>query len=99
MVERKKELQPSLLSITQRIAELERSTQIDVESMDFRTRRSIFDEIDSLNELYQRTIRIPTWPFDREIFLRFITPQAVPLLSLIATSEPMVSIVRYLVPH
>lgn len=97
MVEEKSRLDQLLLEITQRIAELEHVTQSNLRTMNYKKRQEAFSEIDSLTDLYRRVTRMPTWPFDREILLRFATPQALSFLSLIGVAEPIVSAIRSLV--
>lgn len=91
MVAEKRNLQSLLVEISRRIAELERSVQTDLRQMDYNKRQQAFNEIDSLTELYRRTARTPTWPFDRDIFLMFATPQVVSLLSLVGLIDPIIS--------
>ncbi len=97
MVEERNRLQPFLVRVSKRIAELDRSTRTDLEEMDHKRRNEIFSEIDSLKQLYHRTLRTPTWPFDRDIFLRFLTPQVFSLLSLVGIAEPIVTAIRSLI--
>jgi hypothetical protein len=97
MLAEKREIQTLLVKINRRIAELERSLQEDLCQMDHKERQEVFAEIDSLTELYKRTTRVPTWPFDRHIFLRFATPQVISLLSLVGLADPIVSAIRSLI--
>lgn len=93
MVDEKKRLKTIQARITRRAAELERAAQIDFANMDREERQEIFGEVDSLKELYQRSTRMPTWPFDRDILLRFATPQVISLLSLAGIANPIISAV------
>ncbi len=83
-----------LVDITRRISELEEVTQKNIRKMDYRKRQEIFSEIDSLKDLYRRVGITPTWPFDRDILLKFATPQIFSLLSLIGVAEPIVGAIR-----
>lgn len=94
MLAEKRGLDKLSLEVTQRILELEESTQKDIRKMDYKKRQEIFNEIDSLKDLYGRLSSVPTWPFDREIFLKFVTPQVFSILSLIGVAEPIVGAVR-----
>jgi hypothetical protein len=97
MVAEKQEMQSLLVKISKRINELEQSTRTNINEMDYKNREEIFEEIDSLSVLYKRTLQVPTWPFDRGIFLKFITPQVFSLLSLVGIAEPIVVAIRSLI--
>jgi hypothetical protein len=78
----------SLTGIGNKIADLEtQSKKID---LDYKVRNNIFEEIDSLSRIYDRTNKTPVWPFDREILIRFFTPQVISLLSLIGVVQPII---------
>lgn len=94
MVAEKKKQESLLAEIARRINELEQSARTNLQEMDYKERRQVFEEIDVLTELYGRTTSMPTWPFGRDIFLRFVTPQVFSLLSLIGIAEPVVGAVR-----
>lgn len=94
MVAKKKEQESLLADIAHRIAELEQSTRTNLREMDYEERKKAFEEIDVLTELYRRTASIPTWPFGRDVLLRFVTPQVFSLLSLIGIAEPIVGAIR-----
>ena len=96
MLAEKRSLEKLSLEITERIFELEESTQKNIRKMDYKTRQEVFNEIDSLKDLYRRLGNVPTWPFDREIILKFATPQIFSVLSLIGVAEPIVGAVRSL---
>jgi hypothetical protein len=85
-----------LTDITGRIDELERSLQTGVPAMTHAQRQEVMAEIDSLTTLYKRTQRAPTWPFDREIVVKFVTPQLFSLFSLMGIAEPIVGAIQAL---
>lgn len=90
MVDEKKQLKALLAKIARRIADLEREAQTNFYEMNHEKRKDVFDEIDSLKELYQRSSHMPTWPFNRDIVLRFATPQVFSLLSLVGITDPII---------
>lgn len=96
MVNEKEKSKQLLIEISQRIAKLERSVQTELDKMDYKQRQDVWAEIDSLSDLYKRVTQIPTWPFNREIFLKFAAPQAVSLLSLTGLANPIVDGIRSL---
>ena len=97
MLAEKRALQGFLFRISRRVAELERSTRIDLDQMDHNEREQVFAEIDSLTELYQRTTRIPVWPFDRNTLVKFATPQVLSLLSLSGMLDPLIGVIQSLI--
>lgn len=94
MLAEKNNLNRTLIDITNRISELEIQTHKGVRKMDYRKRQEIFSEIDSLKDLYGRISIAPTWPFNRDILLKFATPQIFSLLSLVGVAEPIVGAIR-----
>ena len=97
MVAEKKRQQSLLGQIARRIAELERAAHENLLQMDYHERKAIFEEIDSLVELHERTSRVPTWPFDRDILVKFVTPQLFSVFSLVGLAEPIIAAVQALI--
>ena len=46
------------------------------------------EEMELLQALHPDNIQYPRWPFDQSILLKFLTPQIVPLISLIVGLSP-----------
>lgn len=46
------------------------------------------EELDMTQVIYANTRNYPVWPFDRGILLKFLTPQIVPILSLVVGISP-----------
>lgn len=77
--------------ITNRIAELERQSRSIKAG---HTKRNEFlAEIDSLTKTYNILNKTPVWPFDREMLLKFVTPQAASLLSFFGVVEPVANFI------
>jgi hypothetical protein len=57
-------------------------------------REKTLAEIDSLKELYERTRKVPTWPFERSVALKFVSTQVVPILSLMSLGGPLGKLVE-----
>ena len=53
-----------------------------------------FRTIEFLKKVYLENSRLPTWPFNWQTLLRFTSAQAVPVLSLLGTSGPMVDVIK-----
>ena len=83
----KRELLSSLTGIGNRIADLEKQSK--KLSLDYKIRNDIFEEISSLSKVYERASKVPVWPFDRDVLLKFFTPQVVSLLSLLGVIQPI----------
>ena len=97
MLAAKEKLEALLTDIARKIDELERSTQDHFREMDHQDRNRTFEEIDSLTRLYERNTHVPTWPFDRDIFLKFATPQIISLLSLLGIAEQLIQTFRSII--
>jgi hypothetical protein len=54
-------------------------------------------QLEFMDKVYQENSRVPTWPFDWNIVTKFITAQALPLLSFAGTSGPLIGIIESLV--
>lgn len=77
----------SLTDVGNKIARLEKQIQ-DV-NLDYKQRDEAFAEIASLSKVYEVIYKTPVWPFDRDILIKFFTPQAISLLSLIGVVQPI----------
>lgn len=67
---------------------LDRSLLQDPTNMPTDDRKKILAEIDSLKELHQRTLKAPTWPFDRNGAIKFASTQVIPIISLLGVTGP-----------
>jgi hypothetical protein len=52
------------------------------------------DALQAMQQVYDKDQRTPTWPFDWSLFARFVAGLAVPFLSLVGATGPLVSIVE-----
>ncbi len=78
----------SFTDIGNKITELEKKTQ-NV-NLDYKERNEAFAEITSLSKVYEVLYRTPVWPFDRDILIKFFTPQVISLLSLLGVVQPII---------
>jgi len=53
--------------------------------------------LESARQIYQRQKRLPVWPFNLNIFLKFASTQVVPLLSLTSLGPKVIDILSILV--
>ncbi len=87
MYKEKLALLARLTDVTNRIADIEsqaRSTKIDQKK-----RNDLLSEIESLTKVYNLISKAPVWPFDRDLLLKFLTPQIASLLSFLGVVEPI----------
>ncbi len=54
------------------------------------------DELKFLEKVYQESSQSPTWPFDWNIILKFVTAEAIPILSLAGVGGPLVKVIEAL---
>jgi hypothetical protein len=88
MQKEKNDLLSSLTKVGNKIAELEKQAQkVDI---DYKKRNEMLAEITSLSKVYELAYKAPVWPFDRDILIKFLTPQVISLLSLLGVVQPLV---------
>lgn len=78
----------TLNRIIRHVHALDRSLLQDPTNMPTDDRKKILAEIDSLKELYQHTLKAPTWPFDRNVALKFASTQVLPIISVLGLGGP-----------
>lgn len=54
----------------------------------------LLKRLDFLGKIQDSNRKIPKWPFDTNIILKFSTAQIVPVLSLLGLSEPIIKLVQ-----
>ena len=81
----------SLTEIGNKISQLEKQTQ--KVNMDYKQRDEAFAEIASLSKVYEIIYKTPVWPFDRDILIKFFTPQVISLLSLLGVIQPIIDVI------
>lgn len=97
MLAQRVELQQTLDAIACQIHQLNQAILADPSSVSTDDREKTLAEIDSLKELYERTRKVPTWPFERSVALKFVSTQVVPILSLIGLGGPPGKLVEIVV--
>jgi hypothetical protein len=53
--------------------------------------------IEFMKKVYEENSFVPTWPFNWKTIIRYASAQAVPLLSLLGTSGPIVEVIKKLI--
>ena len=94
LMEERAEQEEDLAAIASRIRVLNRVVLDDPTFKPMDDRDLLLAEIDSLQDLYARTWKAPTWPFDRRITVKFVSTQAIPVLSLLGLGEPLARLVE-----
>lgn len=87
----------TLNRIIRHIHDLDSGLLKDPTHMPTDERKKILAEIDSLKELYQHTLKAPTWPFDRNVALKFASTQVIPIISLLGVTGPFNQVVEIVV--
>lgn len=84
MLDERADLGQVLDNIAHRIQELNRELMSDPDTIAIEdNRKRTLSDIESLKELFQHFRKVPTWPFDRSVLIKFITTQTVPIISII----------------
>lgn len=97
MLAERADLQQTLDAIARQIHQLNQAILADPSSVSIDDPKKTLAEIDSLKELYERTRKAPTWPFERSVALKFVSTQVVPILSLMGLGGPLGKLVEILV--
>lgn len=97
MLAQRARLQQPLEAIARQIHQLNQAILADPSSVSTDDREKTLAEIDSLKELYERTRKVPTWPFERSLALKFVSTQVVPILSLMSLGGPLGKLVEIVV--
>ena len=71
--------------------------RVQADQLDTAEGRKKAEKLEFLEEVYRKNSHIPTWPLNWGIIRRFAAAEAVPLLSLLGTSEQFQALVDPLV--
>jgi len=82
MVKKRVEIQKRLDELSRKMDELAKSLLESADSLEPQEGQKKLDELKFMRQIYENNSKIPVWPFDRSVFIKFVTSQAVPLLSL-----------------
>lgn len=83
------------------IKQAEEKVNTSIQKKDFATAKTLSSELDSLVSYYSGDL--PVWPFDKNIILKFLSPQIVPVLGILLnlgdlTQKNLTSILGFLNP-
>ena len=71
-----------------RTAKIEERIKDSLEKDNIEQAKRAIEELEIIQALYPKHLSYPEWPFDRSIIIRFLTPQVVPIISLVAGLSP-----------
>ena len=94
MEARKREIQADLDILSHKIDELTLELRTQAYRLTPKEGTDKLETIEFMKKVYLENSRIPTWPFDWKVVVQFVSAQAVPVLSLIGSSGPMIDWVR-----
>jgi hypothetical protein len=97
MARRASELQVELDRISRTMGQLLDELRVQADQLDTAEGRKKAEKLEFLEEVYRKNSHIPTWPLNWGIIRRFAAAEAVPLLSLLGTSEQFQALVDPLV--
>jgi hypothetical protein len=81
----------------ERNTQLQQRIQSSLDKQDVADATAAREEMEILQVLHPDKIGFPVWPYDRSILLKFLTPQIIPLLSLLSgLVGPLVAVLRSL---
>lgn len=97
MRRREKELRGDLERLSKKIGQLTREIWMYAETEEPAQGTEKVRALEFMEDVFQKNRRIPTWPLDWGIIWKFVAGQAVPILTLIGTSEPLIRWVQILI--
>jgi hypothetical protein len=93
MQKRRREIMAELIVLTQRIDDLSEELRTKAHTFAPKDGEEKLEDLAFMKKVYLENSQIPTWPIEWQTFVKFISAQAVPVLSLIGTSEPVINLV------
>lgn len=93
MQKQRREAQTELDDLAQRINELFTELRTQAHTMTPEQGEEKLKSLEFMEKVYQQNSRIPVWPIDWPTMLKFSSAQAVPILSLLGTSESVIKLV------
>lgn len=94
MEEYAQKIRAELDSLSQKIETLSHELRSEADEIDPQQGEEKLRTIGFMKKVYDENSQVPTWPFNWKTIFRFASAQAIPLLSLIGTSGPVVEIIK-----
>jgi hypothetical protein len=92
MVTHKQKVLFDLSKISNRMSEIQSDLRENVNTLTVDEGTERLKRYEFLGKVYELNMKLPTWPFDWNIFIKFVAAEAVPVLSLIGVAEPLINI-------
>jgi hypothetical protein len=90
MQRRRKEIQQELSEISAMIEEIAVELRQQADKMTSAQIKEKLEQLESLQMVYTRSSRFPTWPFDAKQLAAFGSAQLLPILSLVGASDKII---------
>lgn len=94
MEEYAQKIRAELDSLSLKIETLSHELRSEVDVIDPKQGEEKLRAIGLMKKVYDENSHVPTWPFNWNTILRFASAQAIPLLSLVGTSGPVVEMIK-----
>jgi hypothetical protein len=91
-----RKIQGELDDLSRKIEDLSFALRSQASTLDPQQGENNLRAIEFMKKVYEENSYIPTWPFNWKTIIRYVSAQAVPLLSLVGTSGPMVEVIKRL---
>lgn len=83
MLEERDELNYQLDGIAQRIHQLYQDVLVKSIKLSVEGQKKKLSDINSLKEMYENISKAPVWPFERRVLFKFLSSQAIPIISFL----------------
>jgi len=97
MARRQSELRDELDRLSLRIGQLPEELRLSADTGDMSAGSQKLDALAFMEKVYQVNSEIPSWLFDTRMVWRLAAGQAVPLLTLLGTSPPVIGLIDSLI--
>ena len=97
MIRQRSIIQQQLDELSKQIDGLSKKLLEEADELGAEKGEEISREITLLRQVYESNSAVPVWPFDKSLILKFITTQAVPILSLTNVGPMILNLVDSLV--
>lgn len=87
-------IRAELDSLSLKIETLSHELRSEADEIDPQQGEEKLRTIGFMKKVYDENSHVPTWPFNWKTIFRFASAQAIPLLSLIGTSGPVIEVIK-----
>jgi hypothetical protein len=97
MVAQRDVVQRQLDHLSREIDQLSRKMLEQADQLDPNEGEAMSHKLDLMRQVFEQNRRFPVWPFNPNILIKYISAQAVPILSLTGLSQPITKILDILI--